>query len=153
MRKQCCPDGQTCDTTKGCVEESQADCTADLDNNGSADGQWVGSFCVSTAGNTKDSLEKAKQFCSDRSMTLVRVKDICPSWNGSSDYKCSSWTISLDGLLADWGQIWFWTSETGCADYATIMATSQDYGADGVPSVYCATANEMSGMALMAVCK
>lgn len=111
--KQCCEEGQTCDTTKGCVEEMMPEvCAGVFETNGI-------SFCMSTDWMSR---AKALTWCSDNGMTLASMNDICPSWDGTYGFdKCPKLAESDSGFYT-----WVWTSNN-CSNNVVSMHLGSGY--------------------------
>jgi hypothetical protein len=147
----CCPPGSTGYDRDGvgCILPAKANCSADLNKNGSPDGTEVGQFCLSGDGMGASSLSEAKQFCLDRGMTLASAKDVCPGWNNQNNYTCDTNPL-FESVMNFYGQVWFWTADTNCPgyDYTTMIATYNP-----IFTVSCANQSDMQGMTIMILCK
>ena len=83
LGKQCSSAEQTCDTTKGCVEEKtlEAKCK---DANGTFVNVTSGSFCLNFS-STNFNWYDANEWCFEYGMSMPTVLDVCPSWSGSTE--------------------------------------------------------------------
>lgn len=105
--KQCCEEGQTCDTTKGCVE-GIFDCTNGLN-------KWltIGGKKFYISGTVFTSWYDAEEFCVDNGMNLASIYELCSDdWNG---YDCPN----VKGVL-----------DSSCEDMVT--STISDLEGDGI---------------------
>lgn len=96
--KQCCEEGQTCDTTKGCVtRDLEALCAA-------AKGEILTintgkKVCIS--GYQSYLGNEAETYCLKNGMKLPDVDEICSGWDGSTNwsYSCSEWVNVWSGAF------------------------------------------------------
>ena len=134
--KYCCAEGQTCDTTSGCVEEKDIE-TLCANGNGKIFVDSIGrKFCRST---TMMRFADATTWCSSHGMSMMTIYEMCPDWNEDAK-NCSAlnnvngygywWSTTLDTSidLNIYPPHYFYYGNNGLAD-RSLMYDYPDLGA------------------------
>ena len=120
--KYCCSEGQTCDTTSGCVEGKADIETLCANAGGSIISASSGTFCMS---NAYMNWYDAEKWCQENGMTMPTMYEMCPNWDGNiGEGKCP-------GLSTSGSAYWLWSATIDSNNSEIAFRLDTGYGLIG----------------------
>ena len=120
--KYCCSEGQTCDTTSGCVDAKDNIETLCANAGGTIINASSGTFCKSN--DDYMTWYQAEEWCLNKGMTMPTMYEMCPSWDGNVLSKCPElsgkgddgvWSATINYGLPQY--VHLWNGDTNFVDW------------------------------------